>query len=83
MYLAEMAGTATGELRLRATLAPDNSLELHLRLRQFDATVDHPPTAIGLDDPAFGVMNEIGADFQMSMQYPDVSVWLRIPVAQP
>jgi hypothetical protein len=82
MYLAEMAGSASGELRLRAALDQDNCVELHLRLRQFDAALEHPSTTIGLDDPAFAVMNEIGADFQMSMQYPDVSVWLRIPLAE-
>ena len=45
MYLAEMAGAASGELRLRAALDQDNCIELHLRLRQFDATQEHPTTA--------------------------------------
>jgi hypothetical protein len=81
MYLAEMAGPASGELRLRASLDQDGCIELHMRLRQFDASLEHLPTLIGLDDPAFAVMDEIGAGFHMNMQYPDVSVWLQIPVA--
>ena len=80
MFLTETAGPDSGELHARASLRHDGWITLHLRLRQI-----HPPPAgnggTTWDYSALSLVEDWGGDIQIGIQYPDVTVRLRVPSA--
>ncbi|MBM3728632.1 MAG: hypothetical protein FJW40_24805 [Acidobacteria bacterium] len=78
-YLADVAGSGEADLHLVSTNSPDGWLDIELRLRQLEPPSQRQASTPREDDMAFDLLDRLGGDFRMNVQYPDVSVHLRLP----